>query len=95
MSGDASCHAAPATRSIELADILAAHGEAFLRSHPLPSRHRKVIGRITACRTAALGGHVKSCDDCGYERYLYHSCRNRHCPKCQTQAKEAWRAARQ
>jgi len=95
MSGDASCHAAPATQPIELADILAAHGEAFLREHPLPSRHRKVIGRITACRTAAMGGHVKSCDDCGYERYLYHSCRNRHCPKCQTRAKEAWRAARQ
>jgi hypothetical protein len=41
-----------------------------------------------------MGGHVKWCDDCGYQRYVYHSCHNRHCPKCQTQAKEAWRAAR-
>jgi hypothetical protein len=41
-----------------------------------------------------MGGHVKWCDDCGYQRYVYHSCRNRHCPKCQTQAKEVWREAR-
>jgi hypothetical protein len=93
LSGDA-INAAPATKRIELADILARHGAEFLRQHRLPLRHRKVMQRIVACRTAAMGGHVKWCDDCGYEQYVYHSCRNRHCPKCQTQAKEAWRAAR-
>ncbi len=49
---------------------------------------------IEACRTAALGGHVERCDACGRLRYHYHSCRNRHCPKCQTRAKERWLAAR-
>lgn len=49
---------------------------------------------ITACRTEALGGHIAQCDACGAQRYLYHSCRNRHCPKCQTLAKERWLAAR-
>lgn len=95
MPGDASCHAAPANRRIELADILAEHGEAFQQTHRLPLRHLKVMQRIVACRTAALGGHRDRCKQCGYERSVYHSCRNRHCPKCQTQAKEAWRAARQ
>jgi hypothetical protein len=50
---------------------------------------------IVACRTEALGGHVERCDACGRLRYSYHSCRNRHCPKCQTLAKERWLAARQ
>jgi predicted Zn-ribbon and HTH transcriptional regulator len=95
MSAHASSHAAPATKQIELADIIARHGAEFLRTIRLPWRYLKVMQRIVACRTAALGGHVKWCKSCGYERYLYHSCRNRHCPKCQTQAKEAWRAARQ
>ncbi len=51
--------------------------------------------QITNCRTAVLGGHRQWCARCGFQRYLYHSCRNRHCPKCQTAAKEAWREARQ
>jgi hypothetical protein len=55
----------------------------------------KVWRAILACRTAALGGHVETCDDCGSTRPVYHSCRNRHCPQCQTRAKEAWIAARQ
>ena len=49
---------------------------------------------IAACRTEALGGHLAQCDACGAQRYTYHSCRNRHCPKCQTLAKERWLAAR-
>lgn len=49
---------------------------------------------IAACRTEALGGHIAQCDACGAQRYIYHSCRNRHCPKCQTLAKERWLAAR-
>jgi len=50
---------------------------------------------IVACRTALLGGHLEACDTCGEPRYTYHSCRNRHCPKCQTRAKERWLEARQ
>lgn len=79
----------------ELADIFAQHGEVFHRDNPLPGRHLKVMRRIVACRTKALGGHRHWCDDCGFERSVYHSCRDRHCPKCQVQAKEAWREARQ
>ena len=52
------------------------------------------MAAIQACRTEALGGHVERCEDCGALRYHYHSCRNRHCPKCQTLAKERWLAAR-
>lgn len=74
----------------ELADIFAKHGEAFHRDYPLPARHLKVMRRIIACRTKALGGHRHWCDDCGFERSVYHSCRDRHCPKCQVQAKDAW-----
>src|SRR5690606_25696056 len=92
--------ATPVTTQIEkkrceLAAIFAEHGEAFHRDYPLPGRHLKVMRRIIACRTKALGGHRHRCDDCGFERSVYHSCRDRHCPKCQVQAKEAWRAARQ
>ena len=93
MCGHASAHAAAATGKIELADILTKHGEAFQREHRLPLRHRKVMQRIVACRTPALGGHRDRCRQCGYERSVYHSCRNRHCPKCQVYAKEAWREA--
>ncbi len=82
-------------KSLELADIFAQHGESFHREHPLPGRHLKVMRRIIVCRTKALGGHRHWCDDCGFERSVYHSCRDRHCPKCQVQAKEAWRLARQ
>ena len=51
--------------------------------------------RITACRTARLGGHIDMCDACGYQRVSYNSCRNRHCPKCQGSAQVAWLEARQ
>ena len=53
---------------------------------------RRVMGAITACRTAALGGHVEQCDDCGAMRIAYNSCRNRHCPKCQGLARAEWLA---
>ena len=49
-----------------------------------------MIGAITACRTAALGGHVERCDDCGLTRIAYNSCRNRNCPKCQGAARAEW-----
>ncbi len=73
-----------------LADILRRHGPAYLATHELSPAKAKVWRAIVACRTAALGGHVETCDRCGATRHVYHSCRNRHCPQCQTRAKEAW-----
>jgi Putative transposase/Transposase zinc-binding domain len=80
---------------VGLADVLRRHGPAYLATHPLSAAKAKVWRAILACRTAALGGHVETCDTCGMTRHVYHSCRNRHCPLCQTRAKEAWLAARQ
>jgi len=77
-----------------LADILHHFGAAYLSSHVLPGFIAKVWRAILACRTPALGGHIETCTTCGTIRHVYHSCRNRHCPQCQTQAKEAWLAAR-
>lgn len=74
----------------ELADIFRLYGEEYRQNHPLPSQHLKVMHLIEICRTAALGGHIEHCDSCGYEVQAYNSCRNRHCPKCQTLAKERW-----
>jgi len=56
---------------------------------------RRAMRAIETCRSSVLGGHLEQCDACGTQRYLYHSCRNRHCPKCQTRAKERWLADRQ
>jgi hypothetical protein len=80
----------------ELADVLRRHGEEFLRAHDgrLGRVERRVMSAIKACRTAALGGHVEACDECGSVRIAYNSCRNRHCPKCQTATREEWLAAR-
>jgi len=77
-----------------LAEVLATFGPAYLAAQSLPRGAAKVWRAILACRTAALGGHVESCTGCGMSRHIYHSCRNRHCPRCQTRAKEAWLAAR-
>ena len=77
-----------------LAAVLRRHGPAYLAEHPLSVAKAKVWRAILACRTAALGGHVQTCEACGTTRHVYHSCRNRHCPLCQTRAKEAWLAAR-
>ena len=79
---------------VGLADILRTHGPAYLAQHSLTYAQAKAWCAIVACRTAALGGHVECCDHCGETRHVYHSCRNRHCPQCQTRAKEAWIAAR-
>lgn len=77
-----------------LAEVLRRHGPAYLATHHLSAAKARVWRAILACRTAALGGHVQACDACGTMRHVYHSCRNRHCPLCQTRAKEAWLAAR-
>jgi Putative transposase/Transposase zinc-binding domain len=82
---------------LEVADILRRHGEAYRQAHEghLGRVERRVMSAIVACRTAALGGHVEACDDCGVARVAYNSCRNRHCPKCQGAARVQWLAARQ
>ncbi len=85
---------APAARRAGLADILRRHASAYLATHALSVAKAKVWRAIVACRTAELGGHVETCETCGTTRHVYHSCRNRHCPLCQTRAKEAWLARR-
>jgi len=88
-------HRADAVRGkVELAEVFARHGAGYCETHALvPAQHRAVRA-IEACRSERLGGHLAQCDACGELRYHYHSCRNRHCPKCQTLAKERWLAAR-
>jgi hypothetical protein len=82
------------SRKVELADIVRSHGAAFRAAHRLCSVQHQALRAIEHCRTAALGGELRQCDACGERRYVYHSCRNRHCPKCQTRAKERWLTAR-
>ncbi|MEA3360203.1 MAG: IS91 family transposase, partial [Thermodesulfobacteriota bacterium] len=74
----------------EVADIFRLYGEDYRKNHNLSFEQLKVMRHISICRTAALGGHIKRCNQCGYEQNAYNSCRNRHCPKCQTMAKEKW-----
>jgi hypothetical protein len=77
---------------LEVADVFRAHGDAFLDRYgdTLSPEQRRALRDITACRTAALGGHVEECDRCGHQRVAYNSCRNRHCPKCQATAAAEW-----
>lgn len=82
-------------RRCQLADVFGQHFRAYTATHPLRPAQRKVAAAIRHCRTEALGGHRQWCERCGFERYLYHSCRNRHCPKCQTVETTAWVQARQ
>ncbi|MFQ5334720.1 MAG: IS91 family transposase [Flavobacteriales bacterium] len=74
----------------EVADIFRLHGKSYWCNHELPLSHLKVMHAIEVCRTSWLGGHVEKCDSCGYEQYAYNSCRNRHCPKCQSLTKAQW-----
>jgi hypothetical protein len=74
----------------ELADIFRHYGQSYRQTHRLPVSHRKVMRAIEICRTAELGGYLKQCDTCGFEHPSYNSCRNRHCPKCQSLAKVQW-----
>lgn len=79
---------------IELAEIFRQHGPAYREKFKgrIPASHLKVMADIEACRTAALGGQVYVCDECDQSRYSYHSCQNRHCPKCQNGQAQAWLA---
>jgi Transposase zinc-binding domain/Putative transposase len=79
---------------ITLGDIFRQYGPAYraqFGDHMLPSQHA-AMHAIEACRTEALGGHVYSCPACATTRYSYHSCRNRHCPRCQHSAAQTWLA---
>src|SRR5438132_5673799 len=82
---------------LEVADVFRRHGEAYRRAHDghLSRVERRVMSAIELCRTAALGGHTEACAECGLVRIAYNSCRIRHCPKCQGQARAEWLAARQ
>lgn len=75
---------------VEVQDIFAAHMASYREGHHLSSVQRKAVRNIVDCRTATLGAHIDTCDNCGHTRISYNSCRNRHCPKCQTIAKEKW-----
>jgi hypothetical protein len=81
---------------LELAEIIAAAGQRFMDRPPawFTWLHRKVLVAILQCRTAAMGGHMDQCRSCGHRAISYNSCRNRHCPKCQSQARDRWLTAR-
>jgi hypothetical protein len=83
--------------AVEVADILRAQGDRFLDRYRrgFDFQQLKAFRAIQRCRMAALGGHVDACPKCGHQAVSYNSCRNRHCPKCQTQAREHWLAARE
>src|SRR5437879_8362009 len=83
--------------TFEVADILRVQGDRFLDRYrsSFSLQQLKAFRAILRCRTAALGGHRDACPSCGYQAISYNSCRNRHCPKCQAQARERWLAARQ
>ena len=82
---------------LEMADIIRQSGPAYRTQHAasLSQGQRRVMSAIEQCRTAALGGHVEQCDACGHQRIAYNSCRNRHCPKCQSLTRAQWLQDRQ
>jgi len=74
----------------ELADVFRQYGESYQRTHRILACEQKVMRAVSVCRTQELGGHLDRCDACGFERPAYNSCRNRHCPKCQSLVKAQW-----
>ncbi len=77
-------------RSLQLADVLKNHINAYQQQYRLWPEHRKILYDLLNCRTAHLGGHIDRCDHCSAMRIVYHSCRNRHCPTCQHMPRERW-----
>ena len=77
-------------QTLEVADIFRRYGTPYRYNNCLSAQQSKVMHHIEICRTAALGGHLEACDNCGYSQNAYNSCRDRHCPKCQTLVKEKW-----
>jgi len=82
---------------LEVADILREYGPAYLEQfgEKMPACQRRAVEDLQRCRTAALGGHLYQCNECGRQHYSYHSCRNRSCPKCQAGDTQAWLQQRQ
>ena len=74
----------------EVGDIFRRYGKDYQKENILSFKKLKVMHNISVCRTAHLGGHIEQCDQCDFERIAYNSCRDRHCPKCQTMVKEKW-----
>lgn len=83
--------------TFEVADIIRVQGSSFLEHnrHWLSFQQTRVLAAIARCRTAALGGHIDTCSGCGHQAISYNSCRDRHCPKCQAQARQRWLSARE
>ena len=81
----------------EVADIIRRYGTRFIETHRawLTAQHLRVLRAIERCRTAALGGHLDRCAACGHRAISFNSCRNRHCPKCLTHARDQWLAERE
>ena len=77
-------------RKSEVADIFRMYGEDYRRENIISSEQFKAMRHIEMCRTSALGGHIEACDHCDFAQNAYNSCRDRHCPKCQTMVKEKW-----
>jgi hypothetical protein len=82
--------AAPVRPRLEIADIVRAQAAANPQAQAGTLLHQRVLRDLAVCRTAALGGHIEQCNQCSYRRPVYNSCRNRHCPKCQSLAREQW-----
>ena len=82
---------------LEVADVVRTAGRDFVDNnrHWLNRLHLKVLSAIERCRTAALGGHIDQCATCGHQAISFNSCRNRHCPRCQANARDRWIEARQ
>lgn len=81
---------ATAPSRVQLANVIAHHGEAYRKSRKLPVQHLKTLFAVEACRSARLGAHTYACDKCDHHSIRYNSCRNRHCPRCQLLNKEKW-----
>lgn len=82
---------------LEVADVFRRYGASYREKYgaSMSSAQRRVMSAIELCRTAALGGHLERCDECGHERNCFNSCRDRHCPKCQSLARAQWIEDRQ
>ena len=95
MSDQPACsHRGRRRRRLELADLVRDYGDRLRTRQALTGDRLAALRAIERCRTPALGGTREVCADCGDERLVWRSCRNRHCPKCQTLAKERWLEAR-
>ena len=90
MHDPTACARTPPRRGLELADVVRAHVDGLRRGRALRPEQHAALRAITRCRTADLGGHLDVCTACGHDRPSYNSCRNRHCPKCQSLAQARW-----